>query len=380
MSRSQGFWSYVHKDDLADTGRIVLLAKDVAEQFEMQTGEAIDLFLDKENIEWGDDWKSSIDQGLASVAFFIPVLTPRYFMSAECRRELQFFARKAEKLGVKDLVLPLLYVDVSALHEENPSDDLVALINRFQWEDWTDLRFAEPSSGAYRKAVVKLAERLASANRVAEHLATTDTNSNDTVHRDSSDQEAPGLVDMIADAEEAMPDWQATVEEIGNEITRVGNLVQQKTRDLNHVSTIDSGMRGRVRVAKALSVALTDPSRKVEELGSKFATQLHTVDDGIRALISLASESDQPNAEERTSICDFFASIKSLSSSIQGSVASMQSMVDSFEPLERMSRDLRLPLRRLRTGLTATLEAREVASEWSQLIQDSGVACEDKDG
>jgi hypothetical protein len=39
-------------------------------------------------------------------------------------------------------------------------------------------------------------------------------------------------------------------------------------------------------------------------------------------------------------------------------------MVKSIEPIENMSRDLRPVLRRLRNGLTAMLEAREVSDEW----------------
>ena len=44
MHEYQGFWSYVHDDDLADGGRIVRLARDVSGQFEMLTGESIALF------------------------------------------------------------------------------------------------------------------------------------------------------------------------------------------------------------------------------------------------------------------------------------------------------------------------------------------------
>jgi hypothetical protein len=87
MATLQGFWSYVHADDQAEDSRISRLARDVAAQFEMLTGEPLELFLDRDAIKWGEDWKHKIDSGLASVAFFIPVLTPRYFMSPECRSE-----------------------------------------------------------------------------------------------------------------------------------------------------------------------------------------------------------------------------------------------------------------------------------------------------
>lgn len=157
MAELRGFWSYVHADDEADSGRVARLAKDVAAQFEMLTGENIDLFLDRDDIAWGEDWRNKIDESLSSVGFFIAILTPRYFKSAECRRELQRFARRAENLGIKELVLPLLYVDVSSLHEDAPDDPLVVLVKTFQWVDWRELRFSDIDSGEYRRGVARLA-------------------------------------------------------------------------------------------------------------------------------------------------------------------------------------------------------------------------------
>ena len=103
MSSSQGFWSYVHNDDEAEGGRVSRLARDVAAQFELLTGEQLKLFLDKDGIEWGENWRQTIDSNLSTVAFFIALITPRYFRSSECRRELQYFARKAIDIGIKDL-------------------------------------------------------------------------------------------------------------------------------------------------------------------------------------------------------------------------------------------------------------------------------------
>jgi hypothetical protein len=42
MSDLKGFWSYVHADDAGDGGRIVKLAKDVKDRFELLTGERLD--------------------------------------------------------------------------------------------------------------------------------------------------------------------------------------------------------------------------------------------------------------------------------------------------------------------------------------------------
>lgn len=54
MTAAGGFWSYVHADDEADAGRVAQLARDVVAQFEMLTGEPIELFLDRDALAWGD--------------------------------------------------------------------------------------------------------------------------------------------------------------------------------------------------------------------------------------------------------------------------------------------------------------------------------------
>jgi hypothetical protein len=65
----EGFFSYVHADDEAEGERISRLARDVSAEFEMLTAEALNLFLDKDAIEWGEKWREKIDSSLASVAF-----------------------------------------------------------------------------------------------------------------------------------------------------------------------------------------------------------------------------------------------------------------------------------------------------------------------
>jgi hypothetical protein len=127
MANATGFWSYVHRDDDAEGGRITRIATDLTAQYETITGESIQIFCDRSNIEWGDEWRTVADSALASIVFFIPVLTPRYFQSEECRREFNSFARRASQLGVRELVMPILYVAFPALAADPPLDDLMGL-------------------------------------------------------------------------------------------------------------------------------------------------------------------------------------------------------------------------------------------------------------
>jgi hypothetical protein len=372
----KGFWSYVHADDNADGGRVSRLAHDVAAQFEMLTGEKIDLFLDRDDIDWGEDWRNKIDESLSSVGFFIAVLTPRYFTSPECRRELQRFARRAKDLGIKELVLPLLYVDVSALHEDLPSDDLVTLVKTFQWEDWHELRFSDVDSGEYRRGVARLAERLVEANKkAAEVNISAAALELESATEDGDD--SPGVLDRLVAAEETLPQWQTTLEAISEEITRIGSIVQEAADDMQKSDDQGKGFAARLTIARKLSKQMREPSERIWSFGNEFASQLHQVDGGLRVIIEQAPNELSENPESRPDICDFFDSIQEMSAAAHEALEAIQGMVDAISPVEAMSRDLRAPLKRLRQGLTLMVEAREVTDEWVALIEGAGIDCDD---
>lgn len=379
MAELRGFWSYVHEDDDADGGRASRLAKDVVAQFGMLTGEKIEVFLDRDDIAWGDVWRNKIDESLATVAFFIPLLTPRYFKSPECRRELQFFARRAKDLGIQELVLPLLYVDVPSLHEDAPSDDLLGLVKTFQWEDWRELRFADVDSGEYRRGVARLAQRLVEANRRAEesNVAAAARELESAVGEAEDSGDAPGRLDLLAAAEDTLPQWSTTLEGITREITSVGEIVGEAGEEMKRGDARGKGFAARLTTARKLAQRLREPTENIYSLGNTFASQLHQIDPGFRAIIEQAPSEIRDDPEARAEFCVFFQSIREVSGSADEALQSLQEMIDAASPGESLSRDLRNPLRRLREGLTLVIEGREVIGEWVQMIDASGVDCDD---
>jgi len=365
MTDSQGFWSYVHSDDDADTGRIVHLAHDIVAQYEMLTNEHIELFLDRDGIAWGNDWEDRIEGSLATVAFFIPVLTPRYFASPVCRNELNTFARRATDLGVQELLLPILYMEIPGLEDETPTDELVALVRRFQWVDWRSLRFDDRSSPEYRKAVAALAARLVQANRAAETESATDA----VILRAEQSDEEDGVLELMATFEEAVPKLTETTNAIGEAIVEVNDVFTSANAELSQPSS--NGFAKRLLVVRKLSLDLAAPASRISELGDDFAQQLHDVDLGIRAIIARAP--DEP--ESRAEFCAFFQSIRGMVAAAEEGMGALQSMVDAAAPLEKLSREIRPPVRDMRRGLTLMIEGLDVMQAWIVSIDSSEVVC-----
>lgn len=374
MAKAKGFWSYVHADDAAEGGRITDLARDLAGQYEMLTGDTIQLFLDRDHIEWGVDWRQAIENSLENTAFFIPVLTPRYFASAECRRELNLFARHANKSNLADLVMPILYVDFPALLQDPSGDTAIDLVRPFQWIDWSELRFSSRASPEYRRMVAQMARRLADANLRADTRALGIVPEGAVSEAGPSD--LPGTMDLIAQAEEVLPEWAATVEGIAADISAVGDLMEAATRRLNEPQVVTKGFAGRVIVMREVGAALNPLAEGIQRRADLFTSQLNSFDAGLMEMIPLLARTALEGSEEARQVCEFFDQVRTLESRGSKGLESFSIMIKESQPLEAMSRDLRAPLRVMRKGLTSMYESRKVMASWIQAIDASGLDCE----
>jgi len=343
----------------------------------MISGEKIKLFLDRDALSWGDNWREEIDHSLEITAFFVAVITPRYFMSSECRRELQAFVRGAEQIGVKALVLPIVYLDIPDLNEDAPQDDAVSLVKTFQWVDWRQLRFADPSSSEYRKAIADLAQRLVDANReiLSQELAPATNTAQGELPTGSSGNDEPGLIDLIAAGEVAMPAWAETVTALGDEMTAFTALTESATKDIEDADRSGKGAAGRLAVARKFAKELTEPADRIMQLANNYASQSYDVDMAIRTLIAGAPGEVEGDPSARNTVCEFFGAITTMAQNAQDAVTGLKEMAQTLSTTESLSRDLRPPLQKLQKGITIMVEASAVIDGWTKAIADSSIDC-----
>ena len=222
--------------------------------------------------------------------------------------------------------------------------------------------------------MARLAQRLVEANKKADE-ANIAASALELATEDGDN--SPGVLDQWAATEETLPQWGETLEAISEEITRIGSIVQEAAEHMESSDNQGKGFAARLTIARQLSQRMREPSEKVWSFGNDFASQLHQVDAGLRAMIEQAANEVNQNPEVRSDICNFFSSIEDMSAAARDGLNGIQSMVDAISPIEAMSRDLRRPLKRLRQGLTLMVEAREVTDEWVELIENTGIDCDD---
>jgi hypothetical protein len=371
MTKSIGFWSYVHEDDNAEKGRISQLVQDISEQYQMLTGESISIYLDTEENKWGEKWRENIDTALSEVVFFIPVITPRYIQSTECRREIQYFVQGAEKLGLHDLILPLLYVDFKEFHNKETSDELIKLINEFQWVDWTETRFLECTSEGYRRGVNKLAQRLVESNIMIE----SDISENDQLRVECKKEtdviEEPGLIDSLAETEEALPKVSEIMENITKQTNVIQSLMEKATEDINKSENSGAGFGPRLMISKRLAKELESPVNSIWESCNEYSVQIYKIDSGIRVLIEQAPKEKLAHPDSVNNFSELFSSINEFHSATDYAFSKTEEFVEISEQLGNLSRDLRPVLRRLKLGLQVMVDTKKIIENWVNLIDQN---------
>jgi len=162
------FMSYAHFDDDHDDQWLSKFIQRLSAEVRSKTGVEFPIFQERKDIAWGQHWQSRIEETIEEVALFIPILTPSYFKSENCRAELRRFLQNERDRGRQDLVLPLHYVTVDEL--ANPArtkaDADMGVLTSRQIRDVRTLRNKSLRSAACRKALETLAEQLKNMSAV----------------------------------------------------------------------------------------------------------------------------------------------------------------------------------------------------------------------
>lgn len=159
------FMTYVRFDDEHDNGRLTQFRERLSAEVRVQSGQEFPIFQDRNDINWGENWRERIDDSIDAVTFLIPIITPSFFASSACRTEVEQFLKREKKLKRKDLVLPLYYVDCPVVNQEakRAKDEIAKAIASHQYADWRLLRFEPFTSPQVGKTLARLAVQIRDA-------------------------------------------------------------------------------------------------------------------------------------------------------------------------------------------------------------------------
>lgn len=357
------FLSYARADDLVlefiDSFATSLRHMALADQ-----GRNLDIFIDRESIDWGANWQAAVRQGIEGAMVFMPIVTRQYFDRPACREELLTFSSEAKALGVSSLLLPVILLGHSYVSAE--SQDVAArIVSERQCRDLKDAWVAGPQSAEWRAAIVRLSGELVGAATAAERSlaesgagTVVETSHQPLVAGDDPPgaaevgealeyfgEESARLVTSLVDVLEAVPGLMPDTEglqrmaptevrqvmlDIAARLHPIGVEFQDKGREFESVAMkTDEIMRGYVRYLRE--------------------NQLDEILERERASLDGADEALAPIAETEVILTEFLEQIR---------------------PLEVSSAPMRNALRGFRDGGRAVNSGIAIMRTWPRIIED----------
>ncbi len=103
----------------------------------------VNIFYDKESLEWGDNWKDKILNGTNKAEFAIIIISENFFDREWTERELSEFLNRQNRNGQK-LILPILHnITITQLKDKYPTiADIQAIDSKQYTCDQIALKFA----------------------------------------------------------------------------------------------------------------------------------------------------------------------------------------------------------------------------------------------
>jgi TIR domain len=378
---AKAFFSYAHSDNDREGGRILHLAELIRSEFETLTGTTVEIFTDSAEILWGQSFRTRLDEALQETTFFIPVLTPTYFLREECRKEMRQFVSSAQELGLQQLLLSIRYSEVPGLREDS-SDELMAIAAQMQFEPWDDLRLRDESSESYRTGVNRLAKRLVALTRALENepvRAPTHKGPSipvDAVKASSSegepmgdnvawDDDEPGIIDIVADLEPAITSWGETITALTPATDTFNTLLTEAAAEMTKANERPNSFAAKIVIARKLSADAEAPVAEIERLSKEYSIGLTRLDRGIRGLLGLISENENNDPED---VKGFVSSLRNMVESSKTAASQLGTAADAARETSKLSRDLRPVFRRYESAVRNVIDGQPIISGWDDLL------------
>lgn len=358
----RAFCSYVHKDNENFGTAVECLVEDIRSLHEAETGRTLQIFFDRADIGWGQDFRNAISDSVENATFFIPFVTARYFQSEYCRDELLSFYGKCRSLGVTELILPIILAGASQIREDS-DDELVRIVARIQYINWSDIWPAGRDSSAWRIGVMHLVRRLVDLEeRVESHLArklaeSAKQGNEGTIGR--SRDSAPAALGEISNADE-----QSVLEQV----SKVSEKIAEILADFN--TEFGKGLGG-LEGVDDYQVRST-----LDRLGGRYATRGHLVAQEARSVLDDLVEYDArvravvrarrqlANKEGQVSVDKQVAGLREAALGLGDTIHRVDDMSNGLNRYSNISVSLRVALSPTRAAIQSLRDMARILDGW----------------
>lgn len=212
-------------------------------------------------------------------------------------------------------------------------------------------------------------------DRAEEQLALQPPEPDDTGEWDSDeddeDEDRPGTLDLIAAAEDALPQLQATVGEMAVCLEKFGTLTTEYTPKVNAAAT-SARMSARLVVINELAAKLKPPAQKFRESAADYVGQVVELDGGIDALTHLQPYAEM-SVEDQAQFVFLANQVRRMRDASIQAVAGAATMSQEFTGVAKLSKAFKKPSADLRDGVRQMQSVEHYYDEWVAGFEEAGV-------
>lgn len=367
------FWSYAHSDDEGLGGKVARLKQQVDHAFKRHSGEVLESFFDRENLEWGEEWRSKINTTISGTTFFIAVVSPSYLKSPNCRDEFMEFWEGAQGSELKELLLPILWVSVYP--ETSEENRIWEIAQERQYIDWTTTRKLGESDILYTNLIDAMGERVAAVARELKNKpedieppstdgfarlnSDTDGTSGGYHNVDSvGDADTPGLVELYAEATAHVDSLVGSI----NAAMEVFNRIPQEVS--TDALPPSASAHKRLLAFRKLADDITPYADEFERRAKQAEQSARLLNKTMFSVIHLMSDP----IVRSTAIMDDAGRFRALPEELAHKLSVAPTMRAQMSSIGRLSRDLRAPFAAIERGCDSLDAIVEIVAEFSAAL------------
>ncbi|GAB2982391.1 hypothetical protein GCM10027097_39200 [Amycolatopsis acidiphila] len=327
------------------------------------------LFLDRDSLDWGDDWTERIARAVNEAAFFIPVLSPRYFRSEACREEFRAFVAKARQLGTTDRVLGIVYIRIPDMSIDS-TDELVAWAARYQHRELLELRWLAADSDNFRRQANALAQELVDLeNSRAPRIALPGEDASRTgpvfslPAAPTTATQIPAIVgdaylELVATAGEALPTITSHLQRCTVAAKKIRNMIRDYV-----VAVIQIGNPSAKLAILTRLVDLTgDAEQDLTENAREFTSAVEDVDTGVQAVLHWPISTFQTgDLDGREALVSQLACLNEHSTTARQELAALHQVMDEAATTAKVARNT---FRNIETSILKLTDGQMIVDRW----------------
>ncbi len=358
-----GFFSYAHNDDTHDV--LTKMRNNLCAEYRSLTGEDLQLFFDRDSIEWGDRWQENIVSGIESCSFFIPIYSPCYFSRSFCISEFEQFSHKIDTIKAPCLILPILFAPVKADYL-NLDKELIDRALTYQYEDWTDVRFKPESSEEYLRAINKMALKIIHANQelitsFSIEIPTKKENSPLPISND--DEPTDFFLDSLNEIESLLNEVSEVLINQTSSIDSISCIFKEGTEKMNSSKQRGGGTKEALVISASVANKLKPITSELEEQVKSYSDLVNKINPKMITILPVLKSN--PESDERN---ETISNIKELVEQTRKAQQSTKSMAEASARSAKLSRALYRPSKQIENSLALFIGASDIIVGWENLL------------